>query len=226
MRTREEIHFPLGRSNTPPADLVALTLGRPRDVPLVPVARIVTRRATWQLVDEAGSALAELTDDHVEAANLRASTMDNWRELELADETDAALLDRAERQLRKAGLRPATYGSKLARVLRPAPEDEPGRTAGDQLVIYLSGQVDALVRNDLLARRETPDAVHRMRVAARRLRGVLQAYRTLLDRERFHLRLAARARACPRRRRRGTVRRRLGPTEPPCRPFSSPRWVR
>ncbi len=91
-------------------------------MPLVPVARIVTHRASWQLVDDAGAAIAELTDDHVRAENLSSSTVDDWRELEfeLAEDADAALLDRAERRLRKAGLRRARYGSKLARVLRPA----------------------------------------------------------------------------------------------------------
>ncbi|HEY0447961.1 CYTH and CHAD domain-containing protein [Actinophytocola sp.] len=184
--TREELHFPLGDSNMPPAELVELTKGYTRGVPLEPVARIVTHRATWQLVDNSGAVLAELTDDRVEAENLSSSTKDKWRELEveLADDADDALLDRAERELLKAGLRPAKYGSKLARVLRPAREGRPGRAAGEQLGAYLSAQVDALVRHDLLARRDTPDAVHQMRVATRRLRSVLRAYRTLLDRER------------------------------------------
>ena len=184
--TREEIQFPLGDSNIPPDDLVDLTLGYTRHVPLVPVARIVTQRAVWRLVDGSGGDLAELTDDHVEAENLSASTVDNWRELEfeLAGETDASLLDRAEKRLRKAGVRPAGYGSKLARVLGPARGEEPGRSAGDQLAAYLSGQVDALLRNDLLTRLDAPDAVHQMRVATRRLRSALRAYRKLLDRSR------------------------------------------
>jgi CHAD domain-containing protein len=184
--TRDELQFPLGRSNTPPDELVALTLGFTRGAPLVPVARIVTHRASWQLVDDSGTALAELTDDHVRAENLGSSVRDDWRELEveLAEDADEALLDRAERRLRKAGLRRARYGSKLARVLRPEDEGEPGGKAGDQLVAYLNRQADALVRYDLLARLDTPDAVHQMRVATRRLRAVLRAYRGLLDRGR------------------------------------------
>jgi CHAD domain-containing protein len=184
--TREELQFPLGEANTPPEELTRLLVGYTRGVPLVPVARIVTRRASWQLVDEAGTELAELTDDHVTAENLNESTKDKWRELEveLADAADDALLDRAEHRLRDAGLRRADYGSKLARVLRPAGRDAPGRTAGDHLVAYLTAQVEVLLRHDLLARRDAPDAVHRMRVAARRLRAVLRAYRPLLERER------------------------------------------
>jgi CHAD domain-containing protein len=184
--TREELHFPLGDSNTPPPELAELALGFTRGVPLVPVARIVTHRASWQLVDDAGAAIAELTDDHVRAENLSSATHDDWRELEveLAEDADAALLDRAERRLRKAGLRRARYGSKLARVLKPQPGAEPGGSAGDQLVAYLTRQVEALLTQDLLARRDTPDAVHQMRVATRRLRAVLRAYRKLLDRGR------------------------------------------
>ncbi len=184
--TRAELHFPLGESNMPPDELAALTLGYTRGAPLVPVARITTRRASWRLVDESGVELAELTDDHVEAENLNSSTMDNWRELEveLAEEADAALLDRAEKRLRKAGLRPASYRSKLARVLDTPHGAKPGHTAGDQLMAYVARQLDALLRHDLLARRDAPDAVHRMRVATRRLRAALRAYRPLLDRER------------------------------------------
>jgi CHAD domain-containing protein len=185
---REELHFPLGTANTPPPELVRLTLGYARTVPLVPVARIVTKRASWRLVDEAGTDLAELTDDHVEAENLSSSTKDHWRELEveLAADVDGALLEQAERLLRDAGLRRAPHGSKLARALgRPVDGPrEPDGSAGDVLVGYLARQVDALLRQDLLTRRDAPDAVHQMRVATRRLRAALRAYRTLLDRER------------------------------------------
>ncbi|HEY7593694.1 MAG TPA: CYTH and CHAD domain-containing protein [Actinophytocola sp.] len=185
--TREELHFPLGDANTPPDELTALLVGYTRGVPLVPVARIVTHRASWQLVDEAGTELAELTDDDVHAENLNSSTKDHWREVEveLAEEADEALLDRAERALRDAGLRRAEYGSKLARVLGPtAGRGSRGHSAGDHLVAYLAGQVEDLLRYDLLARRDTPDAVHRMRVATRRLRAALRAYRRLFEPER------------------------------------------
>lgn len=185
--TREEIHFPLGEANTPPEELTALLAGYTRGVPLVPVARIVTHRASWRLVDDSGTELAELTDDRVHAENLNASTKDQWREVEfeLAKQADEALLDRAERALRDAGLRRAAYGSKLARVLGPAEAGEPrGNTAGDHLVAYLRDQHADLLRHDLLARRDAPDAVHRMRVATRRLRAALRAYRRLLQRER------------------------------------------
>jgi CHAD domain-containing protein len=44
-------------------------------------------------------------------------------------------------------------------------------------------QVDALQAADVGLRTDRPDAVHRMRVAARRLRSILAAFRRVLDRE-------------------------------------------
>ncbi len=184
--TREEIRFPLAEGSTaPPAELTAVTVGITRRLPLEPVARIVTHRAGWRLVGTSGEPLAELADDRVEAENLTDhSGVRNWREveLELTDDTHTDLLDRADRALRKAGLRPSPHDSKLAHVLRPDTDDEAGGTAGDQLVDYLRTQVDVLLRNDLLARRDTDDAVHQLRVAVRRIRGALRVYRRLLDR--------------------------------------------
>jgi CHAD domain-containing protein len=52
------------------------------------------------------------------------------------------------------------------------------------LVDYLAKQSDRIAAQDLRVRRGEPDAVHQLRVASRRLRSALQAYRPLLDRER------------------------------------------
>jgi CHAD domain-containing protein len=183
---REEIRFPLDNGSTaPPAELTALTLGLTRGLPVEPVARIVTNRAGWRLVGSSGTPLAELVDDRVEAENLTDHSADvrNWREVEL-EAADTDVLHRADKALRKAGLRPSPHDSKLAHVLRPDAADEIGATAGDHLVDYLRTQVDTLLRNDLLARRDTEDAVHQMRVAVRRIRGTLRVYRKLLDRAR------------------------------------------
>ncbi|WEV27864.1 CYTH and CHAD domain-containing protein [Streptomyces sp. 71268] len=55
-------------------------------------------------------------------------------------------------------------------------------TAGDVVLDAVRRQVAAIVALDPAARREAPDAVHRMRVATRRLRSVLRSYRKVLDR--------------------------------------------
>lgn len=177
--TREEIQLPLGSDEAVPSELEALVLGHTRGEPLVPVARIVTSRSRWFLRDSGGAALAELTDDHVEASRLTGTGSDSWREVEV--ELDEGADDALFEKLRKTGLRQAAHSSKLARVLA-VPKPRGGKSAGDTLVAYLRNQVDTLVRHDLLARRDTPDAVHQLRVASRRIRSVLRVYRLLLDR--------------------------------------------
>lgn len=73
---------------------------------------------------------------------------------------------------------------------RSGPSAPPRRRAGRRgsagavLVDYLAAQAERLGAEDLRVRRGAPDAVHQLRVASRRLRSALQAYRPLLDRER------------------------------------------
>jgi CHAD domain-containing protein len=132
-----------------------------------------------------------VTDDRVTATRLDGSSnVDEWRELEveLADPAATAVLTGAEKVLRKAGIRRAGHSSKLARVVPPPAKGTPDAkgTAGEAVLAYLGGQFDALVTQDLLARRDAPDAVHQLRVAARRLRAALRVYERLLpDTERL-----------------------------------------
>ena len=97
---------------------------------------------------------------------------------------------RLEQRLLDAGARPADAASKLGRALASqVPEDETDRpidgssTAGEAVTAYLQEQVAALVGLDASVRVDVEDAVHKMRVAARRLRSALATYRRLLDRE-------------------------------------------
>ncbi|MGH3372509.1 MAG: CHAD domain-containing protein [Nocardioidaceae bacterium] len=62
----------------------------------------------------------------------------------------------------------------------PARMDGP---ASDVVGARLSRQVDRVRRLDPLVRADAPDAVHRMRVALRRLRSALASYRPFLDRD-------------------------------------------
>ncbi len=63
---------------------------------------------------------------------------------------------------------------------------EAGRkgSAGRAVQRYLAEQVGRLAAADFDVRRDRPDAVHQLRVAARRLRSVLRTYGPLLDRDR------------------------------------------
>jgi CHAD domain-containing protein len=56
------------------------------------------------------------------------------------------------------------------------------RTAADVVQARLAEQVKELRALDPLVRRDSPDSVHRMRVATRRLRSALATFRPLLDR--------------------------------------------
>jgi CHAD domain-containing protein len=74
-------------------------------------------------------------------------------------------------------------------LLRPAPKARRlngGRkgSAGAVLLEYLAAQADRLAAEELRVRRGGPDSVHQMRVASRRMRSALQAFRPLLDRKR------------------------------------------
>ncbi|WP_329151349.1 CYTH and CHAD domain-containing protein [Streptomyces sp. NBC_01456] len=57
-----------------------------------------------------------------------------------------------------------------------------GDTAGDVVLRYVREQVRAIIELDPAVRRDLPDAVHRMRVATRRLRSAFRSYTKVLDR--------------------------------------------
>ncbi|GAA0590409.1 CYTH and CHAD domain-containing protein [Streptomyces crystallinus] len=194
---RDEIRAPL--SPEVPRTLTALLRSRVRDARLDPVVRLTSSRDVRQLVDGDGTLLAEVSVDAVRAVRLgpgKAGATAAWTEVEveLADEVDPDLLDRVEKRLRKAGLRPSESASKLARALAETAPDVPGlpepapaktldeHTAGGHVLGYLRAQRDALVAHDPAVRRDLPDSVHQMRVATRRLRSAFKSYRKVLDR--------------------------------------------
>ena len=69
----------------------------------------------------------------------------------------------------------AVLGSRIVTPVRP-PDD----SARGVVLRYVRTQIAALAMADLATRQGEPDAVHRMRVAARRLRGVFSAYAPVL----------------------------------------------
>lgn len=193
--SRDELQVPDGTSHLqPPAELVGLTRVYTRDAALAPVAQLTTQRRRWILADPEGHPLAELVDDLVHAQTMgRQTRAVSWRELEveLAEHGQMALLDRIERKLLKRGARRSRAGSKLGRLLAedlPDRRDPPGPgsspTAGDAVLAYLRIQADQLCKYDPMVRRDLPDAVHQMRVAARRMRSALQAFGRIIDKNR------------------------------------------
>ncbi|WP_105974462.1 CYTH and CHAD domain-containing protein [Streptomyces geranii] len=189
---RDEIQVPL--SDTVPEELAGLVRARVREGQLVPVVRLRSARDVRDLVDAEGKQLAEVGVDTVRAERLFGGDgTAQWTEIEveLADGGDTRFLDKVEKRLRKAGVRPSKSASKLARALaetkggRPRPEEEPGEpvTAGDHVLAYVRAQRDAIVDLDPAVRQDTEESVHDMRVATRRLRSTFKSFREVLDRE-------------------------------------------
>ncbi|MCX5382452.1 CYTH and CHAD domain-containing protein [Streptomyces sp. NBC_00083] len=216
---RDEVRAPL--CDEPPPELTALVRARVRAGRLVPVVRLLSSREVRHLLADDGTLLAELSIDTVRAEGLtEGASSTAWTEIEveLADGVhDESILDGVEKQLRKAGIRPSTSASKVARALREtappqAREDSRARadgasggtgdasgasgedracgraaepadgTAGAEVLRYLRRQRDVLVAHDPAVRRDLPDAVHRMRVATRRLRSAFRSYAKVVDR--------------------------------------------
>lgn len=184
--TRTELQLPAGPE--PPAEFVELLTARLRGRPLRAVATITTRRRRSTLVDADGAALAEVAHDTVTAEAMGSeATLRRWIEVEveLAADVDAGqgarLLKAADRTLRRKGLTPSAHRMKLAAALADAlpPEPQAARKkagAAEVVRVYLREQYQELLRQDLFVRRSEPDALHRMRVAARRSRAALQEF--------------------------------------------------
>ncbi len=193
-RDREELALPLGRGRAVPPALRALVRAAARGQALVPVAVLATRRTVSRLLDADGALLVEVADDRVTGTPTNGEPL-VWREWEAElGAGDPALLDEVEALLRGAGAVDATSTSKVGRVLAASAPDAPWwasreprpgtRTAGDVVLRHLHQQVQELTRRDPQVRRDADDAVHRMRVATRRLRSAMQTMRPLLERER------------------------------------------
>ncbi|MFF5971991.1 CHAD domain-containing protein [Streptomyces sp. NPDC012769] len=188
---RDEIRAPL--AETLPRSLAGLLRSRVRHEDVVPVVHLLSRRDVRHLLDVDGSLLAELSVDTVHAERLTGDGKAAWTEIEveLADDADEAILDAVEKHLKKAGIRPSHAPSKLARALADtgggpaktptAATGTPG-TAGHAVLAYVREQIEAIVAFDPAVRRDLPDAVHKMRVATRRLRSAFKTYRKVLDR--------------------------------------------
>jgi CHAD domain-containing protein len=189
---RREIGEPLGGDKDAVPELLRqLVLVHTRSHMLVPVARIKTNRTSIPLYAADGAVLAQFSDDHVEAQYLRApAEPSRWREweIELADGPRQLLQD-ADTLLAAEGVPLSSLPSKLAKALGssypgdPASAPKPSRDgpASDVALSYIFQQVRALKMHDPGVRVDAPDAVHQLRVAARRLRSALATFRKLTD---------------------------------------------
>jgi len=193
--SRDEIRLPLdaGPPGEPPRVLLDLVLACTRGAAVEAVATLRTERTPYELSAADGHPIAELTDDSVSVLD-GPQVVARFRELEVElREGTPAEVDAIVAQLVESGAIAGGLTSKAARALGPlatAPPDlpKPGQVrpedpAGAALHAHLARHVQAFVDQDLRVRRDLPDSVHQLRVAARRIRSGLQVFRSLVDAE-------------------------------------------
>ncbi len=177
---RDEVHEPLGEDGgAVPERLHQLVLGRTRRRPLEVVATISTRRTTTELLDRERRVLAEVSDDEVTGRLPDGPTV-SWREWEVELVAgDEELLESVTERFAADGVVISEVQRKIETVL--GDRLEPQAAPGHVLLAYLHGQVEALLREDVAIRRGRQTGVHQARVACRRMRSALAAFRPMLD---------------------------------------------
>ncbi len=192
---RDEVRLPLSQGavgQVPEAlrdTLTALT----REQFLAPVATLRTERTPYILSDESGEPALELVDDTVSILDGKHVAA-RFREIEVEALTPEAakgpLLVAVVDALQAHGAIPGT-SSKAATAVGPrasAPPDvvelgsvQPDDPAGDAVRAHLAKHVRRFLLQDVRVRRDLPDSVHQMRVAARRLRSGLRGFGPLVE---------------------------------------------
>jgi CHAD domain-containing protein len=190
---RDEIAAPLGSGRGVPPELRELVTAYVRTATLRPVATLRTVRETYRLLDAHGQVIAELVDDTVSVLD-GTHIVERFREIEV-ESTGAGVqtLESVGAQLVAAGAVAGSFMPKAVRALgsratlppEPEPPQQvgPKNTAGEVVTAFLRTHVRALMAQDPRVRQNLPDAVHQMRVAARRLRSGLKTFKTLVDQE-------------------------------------------
>lgn len=180
---------PGGSGDRAPDELVDLVRALVREAPVQPVARVRTRRTTIRLVDEAGATLAAVHDDRIEVERDGSDGQHRRRvRVEaLGPSLDAGrVVDRVVHALgeQTSGWEPRSVLGMRAQgapdvVVPPRPRRH--GEAGASLTHALAVGVGAFLRADVAVRLDQPDAVHRLRVAARTLRSTLRTFAPLCD---------------------------------------------
>jgi len=183
--SRTEHRLPLNGSpdDEVPGELAAQVRAITRRRPLRPVAHLRTHRVETPLRDAAGRTLALLAQDQVTAR--AGGRQQSWQELEVElVDGDAEVLEEVERRLFEAGATAAAGPSKVARALadrlrraaKKSRAKDKNKFKNNPVVLYATEQRDDLNAYDPGVRQGEPEAVHRMRVATRRLRGTLKTF--------------------------------------------------
>jgi CHAD domain-containing protein len=182
---RIEHHAPLGAPR-PPAELRVLIEGPLAGQALLPVARLHTVRREAELRGPGGELWALVCVDDVVATSPVARQAWREAEVELAG-GPAALIEDLTARLAAVGIRPALMQAKIGRTLGAAIEADDRRSTGplsaaDAVLDYLSVHLGTLQALEAGVLADQPDAVHRSRVATRRMRSALAVFEPLFDR--------------------------------------------
>lgn len=175
-----------------PEEIDALIRGVRRTQPVSPVGRIKIVRGTTRLRGSDAREVATIVRDEIQVSTLGESTsVENWSEAEVHPGvgTGPDLLRALDERLRETGLTPAprdaeaALGRMLGEQTPPAAPRWTGKrgSAATVLLAYVGTQVDRLAAREQDLRSDRPDAVHQIRVAARRIRSALRTYRPLVD---------------------------------------------
>jgi len=134
--------------------------------------------------DDAEGEVDDLSEQTVPEEPLPSGKKARAKEIARRAAHAKAVAKAAEKQAKKdaAAAKKATKAAKAEAAERARLAAVP--KAGEVVVAALAGQLEALQRADLMVRTDVPDGVHQVRVAARRLRSILAAYRPVLDRTR------------------------------------------
>ena len=170
-----------------PEELSDLLLGVTRRQPLGYAATVTTDRRVTRLLDADGRLLAEIDDDNVQARVAgEAARLSAWRQVEVElGEGDLDVLHALGAALRRAGAWLSSSPSKLGRALTLPPSDAPAEEvtppAGEVVRAYIVEQQRVILAGDLTLRRDNDSAIHKTRVATRRLRSTLRVFGSLFD---------------------------------------------
>ncbi|MEA2932794.1 MAG: hypothetical protein QOI56_1579 [Actinomycetota bacterium] len=194
---RRELTFQGKPAAVVPAEVASLVRAFVRSAPLLPAARLRTRRQGVELFDAEGVRLAEVVDDEVSVYEGRRLAS-RFRELEVELEAGAsgAVLRAVIAALHEAGAGAVEPVPKVVRALgaraRGRAElveerlDDAARreaaTAGDVVRGAIAASVIRILRHDAGVRiGDDPEDVHQARVGTRRLRSDLKTFESLLD---------------------------------------------
>ena len=191
---RTEVTLPLkaGRPGRVPAALADAVVALTGGAELLPLATQETARVPFTVLGGAGEPGVEVVDDTVTVTDGEQSGT-TYREIEVEVLGRPDLLEPTVQVLADTGAQPSASSSKgiralvgeaqLPRLIDPGSRPKPKHSAADAVRYHVRVQVAAIIEQDLRVRRRLPDGVHQYRVAARRLRSVLQAFSPLVDDE-------------------------------------------